>query len=204
MSRPCACGAPSTVNVPVGEGAIRQCWTCAGVEPTPEGERAATFSEVIEAALPYLRRVALRFTRNEADADDVIQDAVMRAFTCWEQFDPERGGDGRNWLHRIVKSSFVDEMRRRKRRPLTNEDHDCGTLLGTDGRGLADCIDMLRALDQLEPNQRAVLELAMEGERYQDIAAKLSIPIGSVMSRLWSARRALKGLSTDHAKRMAD
>lgn len=196
----CTCGAPGAVSVPDGDGAVRQCWTCAGVEPTAEATKAVTFSEVIEAALPHLRRLALRLTRNEADADDVVQDAVVKAFTRWEKFDVTRG-EPRTWLAAIVRNQFISEVRKRKLRPVASAAIETAA---TDDRDLVLYLDTSRRLDTLHPDQRAVLALAMEGERYQDIAAKLSIPIGTVMSRLWSARRAMNGLSVNHAKRMAD
>lgn len=183
----CACGSPGSVSVPDGDGAIRQCWDCAGIEPTAEGVNTATFSEVIEATLPYLRRVALRLTRNASDADDVVQDAVERAFTAWERFDASRG-EPRRWLAKIVKRGFLTEVRKRKLRPVSADVE----MMGDDGRGLAEYLDAARGLEVLGEEQRAVLRLAMDGETYQDIADKLGIPMGTVMSRLYRARRTLE------------
>lgn len=178
------------MNVPDGAGAVRLCWTCAGVEPTAEGERAATFQAVVADALPQLRRWALRLTRDASEADDVIQDALIKAMEAWPSFEQRTAHETAAWLRRITRNAFLDLTRKRKRSPVAEVSEERETAAQVSG--VAEYLDALRGLDMLGDDQRAVMELAIAGESYHDIAAKLEIPIGTVMSRLYRARRSLE------------
>src|ERR1043165_7830431 len=147
--------------------------------------------------LPHLD-AAYRFARwlsaAPGEADDVVQDAVLRAFRGFDAF---QGGDARAWLFAIVRNCHVTAANQRRRRPfvpLENEEFETpepgpeGEALRRDaGRTVA------RLLATLPDEHREVLVLReFEDRSYGDIARVLDIPIGTVMSRLARARSALK------------
>lgn len=155
-------------------------------------------------------RVALRITRREEDALDVVQDSFIRAFDRLGDFQGQAGFQ--TWLMRIVSNRALDLLRARKVRRAVSldggEDMPGPTLAapareGRPGAGLeqGELADRLRrAIEQLPPDQRAVFALYATGEMtYAEIAAALEIPIGTVMSRLYHARRRLHELLPDLA-----
>jgi RNA polymerase sigma-70 factor (ECF subfamily) len=158
------------------------------------------------AVMPYqseLMAAALRYTRNRADADDLVQDTMTRALAAWPRFEP--GSNCRAWLHRILTNGFISGYRRRRRHnKFTHETgEDAVTALYGEERekvgnpeeplieGLGD--ETLRALAELGEDYLKVVILAdLRGARYRDIADQLGVPIGTVMSRLFRARRVLE------------
>jgi RNA polymerase sigma-70 factor (ECF subfamily) len=160
-----------------------------------------------EATVLPLRRdlfgAALRLTRRRADAEDLVQDTLMRGLAAWSSFIP--GSNCRAWLHRILTNAFISGFRRRRRHArFTSEAPDDAlralhesaldradptAQVGTHALG----DEVAAALDELAPDYRTVVELAdLEGMRYRDIADRLGVPIGTVMSRLFRARRLLE------------
>jgi RNA polymerase sigma-70 factor (ECF subfamily) len=149
-----------------------------------------TFAETIEAALPVMRGYALRLTRNMPDAEDVVQDAVLKALQHQDSFDPAFG-QTTPWLCRIVRNAFIDAKRARDCR-TRNEGECADSKSETVSTAMEEYIHTMRGLNLLREPQREVLQLAASGQRYCDIAAALDIPIGTVMSRLSRARQALR------------
>lgn len=201
MSQKCAhCGAGSgVVEVPVGEGSERLCWPCVGLEPEDdqrEAERVATLKEFDRSVRPFLavlRRIALRLTRNAADADDVVQDALVKAMIAWPNFKCLSEQKTGAWLAVILKRCFVDQWRRQTRDPGTKYYVDVA-IVPEHAEAWAEYIDAQRAIERLDGDQRNVLELAMIGVPYHEIASRLAIPLGTVMSRLYRARRVVEAL----------
>ncbi|HTM23531.1 MAG TPA: sigma-70 family RNA polymerase sigma factor [Kofleriaceae bacterium] len=171
--------------------------------PVPLRRRAPFAAEV----LPHrdvLLAAALRMTRQRTDAEDLVQETLLRAFVAWGSFEP--GTNCRAWLLRILTNAFINGYRRRRRhnRFATDCPDDAvaafygdsperardpqGTLLRAE---LGD--EVTRALDSLAPDYREVVEMAdLRGVRYREIADQLGVPIGTVMSRLFRARRQLE------------
>jgi RNA polymerase sigma-70 factor (ECF subfamily) len=155
-------------------------------------------------------RVALRITGRREDALDVVQDGFIRAFERLGEF--QRGSQFRTWLLRIVSNRALDILRARKVRlaiPLDGEDDESRAQL-EDRRGEVDPeADLERAelagrlrrtIEGLPPDQRAVFALYATGDlTYGQIAEVLGIPIGTVMSRLYHARRRLHAQLSDLA-----
>ena len=170
--------------------------------------RAATRREFEAAALPHLRAVygaALRLCRNPADAQDLVQETYLRAFAAWSQF--AAGSNCRAWLLRILTNGFISGYRRvRSRKNFTQrgDDEQITMLYGDEVRqetldpeesmlshALGD--ETSGALAELPDDYRVVVLLAdVEGMKYRDIASTLRCPIGTVMSRLFRARRMLE------------
>ena len=161
-----------------------------------------------EAVLPHLDaayNLARWLTRNDQDAQDVVQEASLRAFKYWKGFS---GRDCRAWLLAIVRNTFYSWIRQRSVQPELTEtgeidDVDDGVpnpenvLLQNANR------DMLKAaLDELPAEFREAIVLReMEGMSYKEIADIASVPIGTVMSRLARARKRLQIYLTNAAAR---
>jgi RNA polymerase sigma-70 factor, ECF subfamily len=144
-------------------------------------------------------RLAYRQLGNEQDAQDVVQEAMIKAFAALDDFDGRSGF--RTWLLRIVQNTALDWGRRRKRRPSfqmgdgMNNGHEPNAP-DDPGRRIHQQ-DLRRALnealDRLSPKIRTTFVLHVEsGMSYKDIADTQGIPIGTVMSRIHAAREKLQ------------
>lgn len=153
----------------------------------------ATTEFVNTETLTTLRHRALRMTGNRADAEDLVQNALVRALSY---VDKDRQID--NWqgyLTRVLRNVAADEFGRRKRRGTHVDLDDVHGALATPAPQYdqSRLRELHRAMETLPPQQRAVLELVgVEGASYQDAAAQLDVPIGTIMSRLHRGRAALK------------
>jgi RNA polymerase sigma-70 factor, ECF subfamily len=163
----------------------------------------STFEDV---ALPHLDaayNLARWLTRNTQDAEDVVQEAYLRAFRFFGGF---RGGNTRSWLLKIVRNTCYTWLHQNRGQRVTAlfeeqvhtdiaESQDPETLLLRKAEGQS----LNRALEELPTAFREVLVLLeVEGLSYKEIAEVLGIPIGTVMSRLARARQRLrKSLSRD-------
>jgi RNA polymerase sigma-70 factor (ECF subfamily) len=129
-------------------------------------------------------------TRNAADAEDLVQETLLRAYRSFGQF--IRGTNIRAWLYTILHRARADWLRRAGRSPDTVELADEARAPAvTDD---ATTHDLARALDRLAPVFRdAVLLRDVEGFSYQEIAAIMDIPIGTVMSRIHRGRAQIRG-----------
>ena len=161
-----------------------------------------------QAVLPHLDaayNLARWLTRNDQDAQDVVQEASLRAFKYWKGFS---GRDCRSWLLAIVRNTFYSWVRQRSAQPELTETGEIDDvddsvpnpehlLLQNASR------DMLKAaLDDLPAEFREAIVLReMEGMSYKEIADISSVPIGTVMSRLARARKRLQIYLTNAAAR---
>lgn len=167
---------------------------------SPE-ERRASFEREALVHLDALYRVALRLTGSASDADDLVQETMLKAYRGWDQFTP--GTNAKGWLLTILRHAFINEYRRRRRRPET-VDIDAiepfavfDDLQEEDPQGaFFDRIvddEVLRAIDQLPEAFRETLVLSdVEGMSYDEIAKVLDVPVGTVKSRLFRARHLLQ------------
>ena len=180
--------------------------------PAAEARRAGLQSMGVDAPLPHpdliaaiprLRRYARVLTGDATRADDLVQETLARG---WEKRRLWTAGtDLRAWLFTIMHNVFVNQ------RALAVRDAQNVSLDG-DGEGGAawqvpvrapqqahvELLEVLRELSRLPPEQREVLVLAaVEEMRYEEIATILSIPVGTVMSRLSRAREKLRRLASD-------
>ncbi|MEO7085448.1 MAG: sigma-70 family RNA polymerase sigma factor [Gemmatimonadaceae bacterium] len=177
----------------------------------PDAMKAATSRanadrEFSALALPQLNavaRVARALTMDEFDADDLVQETFLRAYKHWHTFD--QSADCRRWLSTICRNAFL-EQRKRDGRYTAVEDaeleslaaarlHNTAKANGLDGMfsrlDLGPAIS--KAINALDPNFRDVVVLIdVEDFSYEQVAEALSIPIGTVRSRLYRARRALQ------------
>ncbi|CAN7686563.1 RNA polymerase sigma factor [Pseudoduganella sp. LjRoot289] len=157
-------------------------------------------SASLTACIPRLRRYARALLGDRAGADDLVQDTMERG---WHKLSSwRRGGDMRAWLFGIMHNLHVDQQRQ-PRLPtvaLCDELHSTLSTPGTAGSDRLEVRDMQAALQMLPAEQREVLLLvALEEMSYQEVAAILNIPPGTVMSRLSRARERLRLLMLGQA-----
>jgi RNA polymerase sigma-70 factor (ECF subfamily) len=148
----------------------------------------STFQKKVEAAIPALRRYARALTRDADIADDLVQDALVRALRSEHLF---QGDEIRSWLYTILTNLNRNRLRSLARRPVLApiEDNDAPDLAGPEAGGR----DIERALALLVDEQRtALLLVVLEGMSYREVAEVQGVPIGTVMSRLARARVQLK------------
>jgi RNA polymerase sigma-70 factor (ECF subfamily) len=166
-------------------------------------------------ALPHLQALygtALRLTRNPREAEDLVQDAMLRAFRFYHRF--ERGTNAKAWLFKILHNTFINRYRRRLREQrvldeIERADHydlvagDAGGMGGDPERALSFHLlegDVQRALAEVPSDFRMAVVLAdLEDFSYKEIAEIMDCPVGTVMSRLYRGRRILQRLLHDHA-----
>jgi len=162
-----------------------------------EKDKRARFEQTV---LPYMDaayNLARWLTRNEQDAQDMVQEAYLRAFKFFDAF---RGIDGRAWLLTIVRNTCYTWFQQNRPRELTASLDDAANNIESDAPSpeaelitSADRNLITKALEELPLEFREVLALReMEGMSYKEIADITGIPVGTVMSRLARARKRLK------------
>lgn len=161
------------------------------------------FESVTLPHLESVARFALSLTREHADADDLVQETYLRAFRGWRTFRP--GSDARRWLFAICRNAFL-RMRERRGTLVETDDGDVDARLAVLSHaqavrdGLSDLFDLVdvrpaieRAIAQLpEPHHTILVLVDLEDHSYEEAAAILDVPIGTVRSRLFRARRMIQ------------
>lgn len=150
------------------------------------------FERELLTLLPRLRRFARSLARDAADADDLCQVALERALKARGQW--QQGTRLDAWMYRIIRNSWIDEVRARTRRSQTFVGEDAGLDVGAEGDAdiRLEMQDVGRAMSELPPEQREVIALVLvEGLAYREAADILEIPIGTLTSRLTRGRQAL-------------
>lgn len=160
-----------------------------------------------------LYRAALRMTKNESDAQDLIQETMLRAYKNFDRF--EEGTNCRAWLFKIMTNTFINIYRSKQKESTSVSFDDVddnylysqlenSTETGDPERDfLAKMIDedVVNAIEQLPPEFRMVVVLAFyEGYAYQEIAEILGIQVGTVKSRLHRGRKMLQKLLWQYAQ----
>ncbi|HVQ29157.1 MAG TPA: sigma-70 family RNA polymerase sigma factor [Vicinamibacteria bacterium] len=145
-------------------------------------------------ALPHLKRLyaaAYRMTSNAADAEDLVQETMLRAFRAFDGYTP--GTNAKAWLYTILERVRTDAFRKAGRRPSTVELEDDGPpVAGSQNAGLQR-LDLEQAFSALPENFRlAVFLRDVEELSYEEIATALHIPVGTVMSRIHRGRALLR------------
>jgi RNA polymerase sigma-70 factor (ECF subfamily) len=149
----------------------------------------------IEAEIPRLRRYARALTRDVTAADDLVQDCLTRALDKLHLW--QKGTDLRAWLFTILHNQYVNYVRRSVREGVAvglSDNEPLLTRAPHQGHRL-ELRDLERALAKLPEEQRsAILLVGLEGMRYEEVAAVLHVPVGTIRSRLSRGRETLRKL----------
>lgn len=181
-------------------------------------DRRARRKEFEQTALVHLDAMygtACRLTRNPRDAEDLVQESVLRAYRFWGSF--QHDSNCKAWLLRIVTNTFINEYQRKKRsrqildQAVAEQATTDGVLVHAEARGnrgaehellergVSD--EVQRALDALPDDFRhAVVLCDMQGLSYKEIADIMECPVGTVMSRLFRGRKLLAAALRDFAR----
>jgi RNA polymerase sigma-70 factor (ECF subfamily) len=164
----------------------------------PTTDTHAAFDEYVLPELDLLYRSAWSLTRSDADAQDLVQDTLLRAYRAIDRFD---GRYPRAWLMTIMRNANIN--RARKRQPDLLDDPDAtferSRVFADDNSPEQTAIDDVfdatveQAFESLSNNFRQVIELVdLNSLSYQETADLLDIPVGTVMSRLHRARKRIR------------
>ncbi len=164
-----------------------------------EQDKLARFEQSIMPHMDAAYNLARWLTSNDPDAQDLVQEAYLRAFKFFGGF---RGGNSRAWLLRIVRNAFYDWLKQNRREetmtPFDEELHDTAEEKGAPDTLLLEKADhelLHKAIAELPAGFREILILReLEGFSYKEIADVADIPLGTVMSRLARAREHLRVL----------
>lgn len=172
------------------------------VQPTPTGGSDASnelFARHVVPEIEVLLRVAQNLTRNRAEAEDLVQDTLLRAFKSIGTFD---GRHPRAWLLTILRNTNINRHRRRRPELLDDPDVTMATVADTSTSGespeglvVGATFDAVveDALAQLPEDFRRTIELVdIEGLSYKEAAQMLDVPIGTIMSRVHRARHRIR------------
>lgn len=153
------------------------------------------FGDMLEVEIPRLRRYAKVLTRDLSRADDLVQNCLVLALTKRHLWQP--GTNLRAWLFTILHNQHVNDLRKARREGLTVPIEDMSPKLRRPAHqeGALQLRDLDRALQLLPEGQRAALLLVgLEDMSYEDAAAVLRIPVGTLRSRLFRGREMLRDL----------
>ena len=188
-------------------------------DPSSEREmEAAARREFEQTALPLLDNLygaAMRLTRDPAEAEDLVQDSMVRAYRFWDSF--KQGTNIKAWLFTILRNTFINGYHRRGR--ARKFESDVQGQMRSVGPSVAVAYStsqppgpeevvttqitaarIREALDSLPPDYRTAVILAdLEGLSYKEIADAMECPIGTVMSRIYRGRKLLHKLLYSHA-----
>lgn len=181
--------------------------------PEMSAEQKARFEREAMQYVDQLYAAALRMARNPQDAEDLVQEAYMKAFAAFHQYKP--GTNLKAWLYRILTNTYINAYRKRQREPYqantdTVEDWQLAQAGSHDSRGLPSAesealarlpdSDIKEALQSIPEDFRmAVYYSDVEGFSYKEISDIMDTPIGTVMSRLHRGRKLLRDKLTDYA-----
>ena len=179
--------------------------------PSASAVRDEQFARIALPLLPSVARVANALTRDAADADDLVQETFLRAFRHWGTFD--QTSDCKRWLSAICRNTYFAQHARQRWVTAVGDDHELETFAAVNlhklarEQGVEEMFARLdlapaiqRAIGDLEPLYRDVVQLVDVQElRYEEAADVLGVPVGTVRSRLYRARRQLQQVLVQYA-----
>ena len=153
----------------------------------------APIEGLLTEQIPYLRRYAAVLCRDRDKADDLVQECLLRAIDNIGQFQP--GTNLRAWLFTILRNAYLNHCRRDQRYQISSLDepeHAWDTPTPSSQADVVALKELERCLMLIPASQReALLLIVVEGMTYEEAAVVMSVPIGTIRSRISRARRAL-------------
>lgn len=150
-----------------------------------------------------LRAFAYNLTKNDEDAKDLYQETAFRAMTNRDKFRP--GTNFKAWTYTIMKNIFINNYRKKIKRNTVLDSSDNDYYINSGSNAVLNdaasnmMMDELNGMvDSLDPSIKDPFEMHFGGYKYQEIADKLKLPLGTVKSRIFFARKALKDLIINH------
>lgn len=176
-----------------------------------ELKKQEDFNEEIIPHLDALYNFGLRLTSDPNDAEDLVQDTIVKAFRFFSSY--EKGTNAKAWLFRILKNSYINNYRKKSKKPQQVDYDEVSTFYETiraertDTSDLEDKMfreliddELSNALDNIPEDFRTVVLLCdVEDFTYEEIANMLDVPIGTIRSRLHRGRNLLKAELMDYA-----
>jgi len=178
-----------------------------------EIKKQQDFNDEILPHLDALYNFALRLTTDPNDAEDLVQDSIVKAFRFFSSY--EKGTNAKAWLFRILKNSYINSYRKKSSKPREIDYDEVATFYETiraertETSDLEDKMfreliddDITKALDEIPEDFRTVVLLCdVEDFTYEEIANMLDVPIGTIRSRLHRGRNLLKAQLMEYAKK---
>ena len=148
-----------------------------------------TYEQMVLQHLPFLKAMAYGFTQNRHEAEDLVQTTLETLFKKSNKFIP--GTNFKAWAHTILKNNFINDFRKKQRQQAAKS-MPISESIENQGIHTYDVNLIQQAIDGLEDNIRIPFKMYLEGYSYQDIADQLEIPLGTIKSRIFYARKELK------------
>lgn len=178
-----------------------------------EIQKQEDFEDEIVPHLDAMYNFALRLTSDPSDAEDLVQDTIVKAFRFFSSY--EKGTNAKAWLFRILKNSYINNYRKQSKKPNQVDYDEVSSFYETiradrtDTSDLEDKMfrelvddDISQALEELPEDFRTVVLLCdVEGFTYEEIANMLDVPIGTIRSRLHRGRNLLKAQLKEYAEK---
>lgn len=158
---------------------------------------AIEFNQSFELHTGFLQNYALTLTKDAENANDLFQETAYKAYKYQRMF--RSGTNMRAWLTTIMKNTFINQYRQRRRRTVLHDGTENTYYLNqgeievaNQGEGNILIQELLGLIEQLSPENRVPFLLHFQGYRYEEIARQLNLPLGTVKSRIHLARKRLR------------
>lgn len=155
------------------------------------------FSSAFDSLQKGLLNFAFHLTQNEEDARDLVQETAYKAFKYKSMYQPQT--NLRAWLMTIMRNTFINNYRQKKRRQTLHDNTDnayflnsSNALVSNEGEAAATMEELIQLVEKLDDWMKIPFLMHYEGHKYEEIAEALDIPLGTVKSRIFFARRRMQ------------
>lgn len=162
------------------------------------------FNHRVKEHYKPLRGYALKLTQDPEDANDLVQETMLKAFNNHDKF--EDGTNLKGWLYTIMKNIFINNYRRMVKGNMVSDDTEnqfyinmAGNSTRNDGESNIVMNEVKGAIDMLSDNLKTPFMMSYQGYKYEEIASFLAVPLGTVKIRIHVARQKLKKLLSSYA-----
>jgi RNA polymerase sigma-70 factor (ECF subfamily) len=160
-------------------------------------QSATTYTDSVKEYSPSLKNYAYYLTQNREDANDLLQETLLKAFSHFGKFEP--GTNLKGWLYTIMKNTFINNYRRKIKQNTFGDSTEEGFYLNSAAHALGNeaestfvMDDLNTAICTLPKDLKQAFMMNFDGYKYQEIADHFAIPIGTVKTRIHLARQILK------------